>query len=463
MADALVDSIAPKLEGRISQIFAEEKPPGLAVGIVHDQALVWQRGYGLADIASDRAVDENTLFLVASISKTFTATAIVQLRDEGKLRLDDPLVKFLPEFRASANPFGPIEDVTIVRLLTHRSGLIGETPTAHWATTKFPSRAELIAAIPQYQVVIEPDSAFKYSNLAFALLGEVVARISGRSFAEYVRGEILEPLGMHSSTFVLTPGARERMATGYLPHPYEDVAEAAEVPDTLGSYDAAAGLRTSVAELAKWIALQFRTSSASREGAQILRGKTLHQMHQVRWVEPGWITGYALTWWATRVGENIYLHHSGADHGFLSFAAFNKPNRIGCIALSNSTGQAATGRVTFEVLEMLMRAEAEIPKAPAAKIVATPWEYKKFLGTYVPMHFGGEVRIEFRSGELIFAIAPTIAMPQPPPPSPLAPTDEPNIFVATKGRPAGEKLIFECSSEGSVIGFTMGEAKYLRR
>jgi D-alanyl-D-alanine carboxypeptidase len=463
MTDVLVDSIAPKLEGRIGQIFAEEKPPGLAVGVVHDQELVWCRGFGLADIASNRGVDKDTLFLVASISKTFTATAIMQLRDQGKLRLDDPLVKFIPEFRGAANPFGAIEDVTILRLLTHRSGLIGETPTAHWATTKFPSRAELIAAIPRYAVVIEPDSAFKYSNLAFALLGEVVARLTRGSFADYVAAEILRPLGMDSSTFDLTPAARERMATGYLPHPYEDVAEPAEVPDTLGSYDAAAGLRTSVADLAKWLALQFRTSSDERAGAQILRGKTLSEMHQVRWVEPGWITGYALTWWATRVGENIYMHHAGADHGFLTFAVFNRPNRIGCIALSNSTGQAATGRVSFEALEVLMRASAEIPKVPASKMVATPQQYKRYLGTYVPLHFGGEIRIEFRNSELIVAIAPTMAVPQPPPPSPLEPTAEPNVFVATKGRPAGEKVVFECSPDGSAIAFTMGETKYLRR
>ncbi len=463
MADALIQAISQKLEARIGQIFAEEKPPGLAVGIVHDQELVWHKGFGLADLASNRPVNEDTLFLVASISKTFTATAIMQLRDQGKLRLDDPLVRFIPEFRASANPFGPIEDVTILRLLTHRSGLIGETPTAHWATTRFPSRADLIAAIPQYTVAIEPDSAFKYSNLAFALLGEVVARISGRSFSEYVRSEILEPLGMNFSTFVLAPSTRERMATGYLPHPYEDVAEPAEVPETLGSYDAAAGLRTSLADLTKWIALQFRTSSAKGEGAQILRAKTLDEMHQVRWVEPGWITGYALTWWATRLGENIYLHHAGADHGFLTMAAFNRPNRIGCIALSNSTGQAATGRVAFEALEMLTRAVSDMPKAPPSKMVATPPEYKKYLGSYVPMHFGGEVRIEFRNGELIVAIAPTITMPQPPPPSPLERTDKPNVFIATKGRPAGEELIFECSLQGSVIAFTMGESKFLRR
>ncbi len=203
--DPVVDSVVPKLQRRIAQIVAQERPPGLAIGIVRDQELVWQQGFGLADIASGRPVDQHTLFLVASISKTFTATAIMQLRDERKLRLDDPIVRFIPEFSAVPNLFGSIEDVTLLRLLTHRSGLVGESPTAHWSTTRFPTREEVLATIPKLQIAIEPDSAFKYSNLGFALLGEVIARVSGRSFTEYVRSEILTPLGMDSSAFELTP------------------------------------------------------------------------------------------------------------------------------------------------------------------------------------------------------------------------------------------------------------------
>ena len=460
--DPVVDSVVPKLERRITQIVAQERPPGLAIGIVRDQELVWQRGFGLAEIASNRPVNQHTLFLVASISKTFTATAIMQLRDEGKLRLDDPIVRFIPEFSAVPNRFGSIEDVTLLRLLTHRSGLVGESPTAHWSTTRFPTREEVLATIPKLQIAIEPDSAFKYSNLGFALLGEVIARVSGRSFADYVRSEILTPLGMDSSAFELTPAVRGLMATGYLPHPYDDVANVAQVPETFGGYAAAAGLRSSVADLAKWISLQFRTKAPKREGSQVLRGESLSAMHRVRWVESDWSIGYALTWWATRMRENIYHHHSGGDHGFLTFAAFSKPHRIGIIALSNATGHLATAKVTFEGLEMLVAAASETDMPPTSKSVATPSEFKRYLGGYTAVHFGGELRIEFRNGALVLAVAPTPGIPQLPA-APLIATPEPHIFTVSKGRPAGEQLVFELSDSDEVTGFSMGELKYLRR
>ena len=108
MSDPIVDSVIPKLQRRIAQIVAQERPPGLAVGVVRDQELVLKQGFGMADIASGRAVDEDTLFLVASISKTFTATAIMQLRDEGKLRLRCVLVAVGPaQERRRAQQDGP--------------------------------------------------------------------------------------------------------------------------------------------------------------------------------------------------------------------------------------------------------------------------------------------------------------------------------------------------------------------
>jgi len=123
-------------------------------------------------------------------------------------------------------------------------------------------------------LVIEPHSAFKYSNLGFALLGEVVARVYGRPFTEYLRSEILDPLGMTASCFTLEE-AGSRIATGYLPHPYDDVPEPALATTDHHGYAAAAGLRSSVSDLAKWISLQFRTKAEKREGAQVLAGKSL--------------------------------------------------------------------------------------------------------------------------------------------------------------------------------------------
>ena len=110
--DALLDSVLPKIRRRIITALTEHHVPGAAVAIVRDQEPAWAEGFGLADIASKRAMTPDALFGVASISKTFAAVAIVQLRDEGKLSLDDPLAKFIPEFKAVTCHYGRIEDVT---------------------------------------------------------------------------------------------------------------------------------------------------------------------------------------------------------------------------------------------------------------------------------------------------------------------------------------------------------------
>jgi CubicO group peptidase (beta-lactamase class C family) len=213
-SDSVLTPLLPQIEQQIEQHVSRTGTPGLAFGIVRGGALVWSRGFGFADIAANRAPDADTLFRVGSITKTFTATALVQLRDAGKLSLDDPLVKHIPEFAAAQSRFGPIERVTLRRLASHHAGIVGEPPFDHWQTLDFPSMTAIIGGLAGVSVAIPPDSAFKYSNLAFALLGEVVARVAGQPYEKYVTSAILKPLGMTSSVFSLTAALRPRMAVG---------------------------------------------------------------------------------------------------------------------------------------------------------------------------------------------------------------------------------------------------------
>jgi CubicO group peptidase (beta-lactamase class C family) len=448
--DAILDSVLPKIRQRIHINLAEHHVPGAAVAIVRDQELAWAEGFGLADIASKRVMTPDTLFGVASISKTFTCAAIVQLRDEGKLSLDDPLLKFIPEFATVACCYGRSEDVTLRRLLTHLSGLVGESPTAHWRSATFPTMAEILAGLSRSALVIEPHSAFKYSNLGFALLGEVVARASGRRFTEYVRSEILDPLGMTASCFTLDE-AGARMATGYLPHPYDDAPEPAPAVTDHNGYDAAAGLRSSVSDLAKWASLQFRTNPARRDGAQILAGKSLSEMHRVVFVEPDWRTGYGLAWWATRIGENIHHQHDGSNPGYLSYLAFNKQHRLGVVALTNAQGHGASANIAFQTLELLTQKADEIGKmTPLAEPVPTPQHLKPLLGRYEERNFGALFQIEYRAGELRLMIPPNPLSPPPPPPTRLLATDRELVFAMETGRGAGEPVTFVRSDDGSI-------------
>ncbi len=250
------------------------------MGIVRDDSLAWVAGVGYADLATGARPNERTLYRIASITKTFTATAVLQLRDEGRLRLDDPLTRYVPEFAVVANPFGPIEDVTIRRLLLHRSGLQSEQPVMDPRKATFLRVDDLIGMLDRVRVSIPPESAFKYSNLGYELLGEVVRRVSGHPLTEYVVDRITGPLGMTSTVHEATGQLAERCAVGYDARQFDDRGTVARDIDSL-SMEGAAGLWSSVEDMALWVSQQFRRrADAVADGRQVLRGSTLREMHE---------------------------------------------------------------------------------------------------------------------------------------------------------------------------------------
>ena len=226
-----IDDVASKLEAKTASFVKEHRLPGAAVGIVHGDVLAWSAGVGFADIAARRVPDTSTLYRIASITKTFTGTAILQLRDEGLLHLDDPAVVHLPELATVASPFGAIETVTIRRMLSHESGLQTDPPGTDWLVPEYEGSAERnLARAGAVATTIPPNTQQKYSNLAYQLLGEIVARRSGVPYPEYVRTRILEPLGMSASGFEPLPGAlSDRRATGYAARFLSDELEPASI------------------------------------------------------------------------------------------------------------------------------------------------------------------------------------------------------------------------------------------
>jgi CubicO group peptidase (beta-lactamase class C family) len=212
-----ISDVTSKLEARAAAFVKQHRLPGAAVGVVHGESLAWAAGLGYADVASCTASDSVTLYRVASITKTFTGTAILQLRDEGRLHLDDPAVIYLPEIGAVSSPFGAVETVTIRRLLSYESGLQGEPPGTDWTTPRYEGLIQRnLERATEVATTMPPNAQSKYSNLGYQLLGEVVARVSGIPYVEYVRTHILDPLGMHDSGFEPLPAElKDRLATGY--------------------------------------------------------------------------------------------------------------------------------------------------------------------------------------------------------------------------------------------------------
>src|SRR6185436_11958739 len=179
---------------------AYDQIPGVSAAIVADQQVLWSGGFGQADLASGRPASADTIYSICSISKLFTSVAVMQQRDAGRLRLDDPVTQHLPWFTLKhAEGEGA---VTIEGLLTHASGLPRESDYPYWSAPDFafPTHDQIVARISQQDALDTPETHFQYSNLGLTLAGEVVAKTSGMSYADYVRANILGPLELTSTT-----------------------------------------------------------------------------------------------------------------------------------------------------------------------------------------------------------------------------------------------------------------------
>jgi D-alanyl-D-alanine carboxypeptidase len=461
-------SLSDTLRRQAADLVVEQGLPGLVVGVVAgdepDEALAWSYGFGpqggpASPNANGHVIGPDTLFRVASITKTFTATAIVQLRDDGKLHLDDPLVEHVPEFAAVTNPFGRIEEVTLRRLASHSSGLMGEPPGDHWMTLRFPTREEWLAVLPQVKVAIPPGSAFKYSNLAYTLLGEVVERVSGEPYPAYMQRAIFAPLGLASTTFEPTGELLSRVASGHQPHPYQDQAEPAP-PSPLNGMAAAGQLWTTARDLSRWISAHVRAGLAERGEGQVLAGASLAEMQRAVYVEPNWSGGYGVGWRIVRHGDRVYHGHGGSVPGFRSQILFDASLKVGIVALIDGVGMAdvVAGKLMDTLAEGVTAAESARPAGP---FPPTPPAFQRYLGMY-RMRNVGDVgfRIEYRRGQL--HLKESASMFPGAPPITLEPTAEPTVFMVRGGRYSGEPLTFSFTDDGRVAGFTTSGFSFLR-
>ncbi len=463
------DDVLADIETELEQLVVDERLPGLSVGLVLDQELAWFKGFGTRDLATGEPADQHTLHRVASITKTLTTAAVLQLRDRGLLALDDQLERHLPEFAGVREVAGRRDQVTLLRLLTHRAGLVTETPLPTWSTDEFPSREEILAALPQTEIVLPADHAFKYSNLAFGLLGEVVARVSGQDYFEYVTEHLLVPLGMTDSVYWLPEDERHRMAVGYSPDLFRDGLKPAPYV-SLGGVAACGQLHSSVADLARWLSLQFRTGDHAVPN-DVLSTNTLDDFHQPKYSEPDWSAAQCLGWRSLRVGENVYHGHGGGIFGFASQVLFSRQHRIGAIVLANLWPYPMIQAATVRILERLLGNQAPPPLAPPAlnpsredssRPVAADSrnESDDRAGLYVAEP-GVPVHLAIRGERLQLEISPLWPYPLHTG-GILEPTENPLAFRIRGGRGAGEMAVFEIDERDVATGFTLGGFVYRR-
>lgn len=348
---------------------------GLSVGIIYDQELIWSGYYGYANKEAGIPVTSKTLYRIASISKLFTATAIVQLRDEGKLRLDDPITHYLPWFKIKTKS-PKARPITIENLITHTSGLPREAAFAYWTENfEFPDLDKLKRSLPKQTAAFATNYRWKYSNLAVALAGEIVAEVSGLPYDRYVRQNILDPLDMKNTYVDMAAPGPENLAVGYnakFPGRERDAIPFIDCK----AITPAANLATNIEDLAKFGMSQFRRGP--RKGKQIVEGLSLDEMHRLHWVNEAWDGGWGLGFMIWRRGDKTWFGHSGGLQGFASHLVLTDDDKFGAIAFGNSN-DADPEVITNAIIDWVApKVLALQPKPVAPKTVGL----EKYAGKY---------------------------------------------------------------------------------
>jgi len=420
------------IDALVNRVLESTPSVGIAVAVVKDGKKIHSKGYGIKSIESSKNVDEHTLFAIASNSKAFTSAALSILVDEGKLKWEDKVIDHIPEFKMYNDYV--TTNFTIVDLLTHRSGLgLGAGDLLIFPDGADFTVKDVINSF-QYQ---KPVSAFRtkydYDNLLYIVAGEVVARVSGMSWADFVQTRILEPLGMNNS--VPTSSRLGKNANLAIPHD----SEGGQIKQ-LSTYNselvaAAGGIYSSVDDLSKWMVMQLNNGKYGKELSNELfseqqQGQMWRPHTNLRFTtKPNPRTNqhfaaYGLGWFITDKKGKIVLSHTGGLPGMLSKTVLVPELNLGIVVLTNSF---PGGNAYSSIPEMILDSYLEIEErdwikelADRAKAVSnesdsvtsrvwriveenksSPVALNNYTGTYKDNWFG-EVEITNRDGKLWF-------------------------------------------------------------
>ncbi len=361
-----VSSAAPQdLDVLAARVLKEFEVPGLAVAIVKDGKVVLAKGYGVRKLGDPSLVDENTLFGIASNTKAFTAAALAMLVDEGKITWDDPVAKHLPSFQLH-DPY-VTREMTIRDLLTHRSGLgLGAGDLLWWPPTDY-SREEIIQRFRYVRPATSFRSRYAYDNVLYMVAGQIVAAVSGKSWDDYIKERIFNPLGMTTSnTTVAALTASRNAAT---PHAKVEAQLKAIAPQPLENVGPAGSINSSVGEMAKWMILQLRRGQLA-EGRRLFTERQSREMWSAQTITPlgdppphlaalkANFSAYGLGWGLTEYRGYKTVSHTGGLMGFVSRVTLVPDLNLGVVVLTNQQSGGAFQSLTYRILDHYMNAPA---------------------------------------------------------------------------------------------------------
>ena len=350
------------IESIYLQRLKENNIIGSSMIFIADGKIVGQTFFGMADLDTHRQVNAQTLFHWASITKTFTAIAIMQLRDRELLQLEDPIVDYIPELRQVYNPYGDMDQITIRHLLTHSSGF--RNPTWPWGGDKkwHPYEpkdwSQLVAMFPYTEILFEPGSQHRYSNPGFIFLGRIIELVSGEDYEIYMDKNVLKPLKMYSSYFDITPyHLLQFRSNSYFIQ--KDTLISNGLDFDTGITVSNGGLNAPIGDMVRYLSFLLNHGA---DIYPILKRKSLEEM----WEPQLFITEQNNLKFSRGLSyliledENLRLiGHSGEQRGFISFFYIHPESRTGTIVVFNTldiptVGLANTHKISDELRGQLI-------------------------------------------------------------------------------------------------------------
>jgi len=422
---ALGDGLVRDLERQVREAQSQWHSPAVSAGVVRDGALLWSIHVGSARLDPVTAPTDDTQYMIGSITKTFTAVLVMALRDAGRLSLDDRLEKYLPRTRHGA--------ITIRQLLSHASGLQREPVGRIWENLDAPDQERLLRELEEAEQVLPVHFAFHYSNLAFALLGQIVEQLGGRPWGEVVTERILAPLGMTHTGLV--PDSANR-ALGYQIHPHTGVATI-EPAFEQKAMAPLGGLWSTVADMGRYAAFVADPID------EVLSPDSVDEMCRplIMTDVEGWTRAYGLGYDLQRTGERVLAGHGGAMPGFLAGLRVRRQDRVGAVVFANSTAGAETTALAGQLVNAVLDA------APSLADVWSPSQPQP--------DFDGILGSWWTEGEqIVFEVRDNVLWSRIPGGLPIADTrfakTDDGRFRAVAGRERGELLEVTRGAGGGV-------------
>jgi CubicO group peptidase (beta-lactamase class C family)/D-alanyl-D-alanine dipeptidase len=388
--------VAAALAQAIQQEMKNQSLPAVSIAIVDDQQVVWAQGFGISDPQQKTPAAADTIYRVGSVSKLFTDTAIMQLVEKGRIDLDAPVNRYLPDFRP-ANPLA--KPITLRELMSHRSGLLREPPIGHYFDSTAPTLEATVKSLNGTILIYPPGTHTKYSNAAIAVAGYVLEKQSGQPFTTYVRDTVLKPLGMSASAFTPTPEVLAKLAHASI---WTYDGRVFDAPTFQLGMAPAGCMYSSVLDLSKFVSMLFAGGRGS--GGAVLKAETLQTMWQSQFATGNEKQGFGIGFRLTNLDGHALVGHGGAIYGFATELEALPADKLGVVVITTMDSANATmTRIANHALRLMLAAKQGAALAKFAETQPVPLPLARAAAS--PYQLGGETLDLIEENGRLFTLA----------------------------------------------------------